>query len=37
MKVDGQFLGIHLFLAQGTSPYAMRTKVQKVKAHNTYA
>ena len=35
MKVDGQFLGIHLFHAQGTSPYAMRAEVQKFKAHNT--
>lgn len=35
MKLDGQFMGIHLFLAQGTSPYNMRAEVQKVKAHNT--
>lgn len=39
MKVDEQFLGIHLFLAQNTSPCAMRTlfcaEVWKVKAHST--
>jgi hypothetical protein len=35
MKVDGEFLGIRLFLAQDTSPCAVRAEVQKVKAHNT--
>jgi len=39
MEVDGQFLCVHLFPAQDTSPCAMRAlfcaEVQKVKAHNT--
>jgi hypothetical protein len=37
MKLDRHFLGIHLFLAEGTSPYAMRAEVQIFKAHNTEA